>query len=754
MGFFDMFKKPKYRDVKGGRYTIGQELAVSTSARAPGVPKWKNPLTDRLDRDAYLHIRRCEVTAQPMEKFATLLADYRIVAVSRDPAVAEMVKDFCLSEIRGATDMIEWLAAARVEGVSFYAIDYVLDEATGWHIPDLTQGGRRKESAGGNILWDGETVYKAREDGALATEAERAAATLNRDRFVVFSPGGNSSPEGSYEMAWRGYNLVVEYENVLASTAQYGERWGNPFKFVAQNLKHVDAGKYAERVEKVARKLARAPKEGFVSDALMQAVQIIEPSGSTATFLVEYRKLLQSEAHRWMLGQDLTSTTGAAGPTGSSSEAKDTEAKVIRRYAEALSSAIDRDLGGFIRKYNEYFLKGKARFRLELAQPPTTKELAINEAQILHSMGLDFDADFLYQLAGAERPAGAADVIKGRPDTSPLGGPAFGNPDAALMRASRPKACCGDGPTATGNAALAAKTRKKAGFPYDLEALFQALKTEANLEMAHAWRSILGQVFIGKTDPIPPKAVVSSISKARAIGYLAGIVKIASQLDFTTGEIGPPDSKPLAEILPKFIDKKVAEAIQGLAKELDVPESFAREIVDKVRREEPETMRPIVGKLNEKALELKARYEAVRIQEAREAVRKGEPPPVRSEADFVKYAEAADPDVPKNSARAVYRNESAEAYRQGGEAGLARVRQYAGGWRFDTVGDASVRPSHAALDGIIFPLDDMRLMPPFAFNCRCTFVVVPKEQASQTVSAEEADALYFATAAADEGAFF
>ena len=45
------------------------------------------------------------------------------------------------------------------------------------------------------------------------------------------------------------------------------------------------------------------------------------------------------------------------------------------------------------------------------------------------------------------------------------------------------------------------------------------------------------------------------------------------------------------------------------------------------------------------------------------------------------------------------------------------------GWEYVTVGDDRVRPTHAALDGMVLPRDDPRwaqLMPPNGWGCRCT----------------------------------
>lgn len=65
------------------------------------------------------------------------------------------------------------------------------------------------------------------------------------------------------------------------------------------------------------------------------------------------------------------------------------------------------------------------------------------------------------------------------------------------------------------------------------------------------------------------------------------------------------------------------------------------------------------------------------------------------------------------------------------------------GFRLLSAGDAAVRPEHAALDGIAFPLNErgLRFMPPNGFGCRCDTAPVFADENAQLASDAEMAAL-------------
>jgi len=62
-------------------------------------------------------------------------------------------------------------------------------------------------------------------------------------------------------------------------------------------------------------------------------------------------------------------------------------------------------------------------------------------------------------------------------------------------------------------------------------------------------------------------------------------------------------------------------------------------------------------------------------------------------------------------------------------------------WEYDAVNDSRTRPSHAALDGKIFPADDPfwdTWYPPNGYNCRCGVNPVSKHEAeNETIETED-----------------
>jgi len=77
-----------------------------------------------------------------------------------------------------------------------------------------------------------------------------------------------------------------------------------------------------------------------------------------------------------------------------------------------------------------------------------------------------------------------------------------------------------------------------------------------------------------------------------------------------------------------------------------------------------------------------------------------------------------------------------------------RVRSLGGaddvvGFRLMSAGDAAVRPEHAALDGIAFPLTQagLRFMPPNGFGCRCTYAPVFADEGADLATDAEMAAL-------------
>ena len=79
----------------------------------------------------------------------------------------------------------------------------------------------------------------------------------------------------------------------------------------------------------------------------------------------------------------------------------------------------------------------------------------------------------------------------------------------------------------------------------------------------------------------------------------------------------------------------------------------------------------------------------------------------------------------------IYRNESALAYGAGKWASLQKVKSMFPFWRYSTMQDHRVRPSHRALEGKVFSSDDKQYFPPIGWLCRCVAVPISRREAEK-----------------------
>jgi SPP1 gp7 family putative phage head morphogenesis protein len=86
-------------------------------------------------------------------------------------------------------------------------------------------------------------------------------------------------------------------------------------------------------------------------------------------------------------------------------------------------------------------------------------------------------------------------------------------------------------------------------------------------------------------------------------------------------------------------------------------------------------------------------------------------------------------DLPRAQLETIYRTEIQMAYQTGKWAQAQERWDDIWGFRYVTMHDDRVRPTHAALDGIILPKDSsfwQRYWPPNGWNCRCQVVTIYK----------------------------
>ncbi len=79
----------------------------------------------------------------------------------------------------------------------------------------------------------------------------------------------------------------------------------------------------------------------------------------------------------------------------------------------------------------------------------------------------------------------------------------------------------------------------------------------------------------------------------------------------------------------------------------------------------------------------------------------------------------------------IYRNESSLAYGAGKWASLQKVKSSFPYWRYSTMKDHRVRPSHRVLEGKVFSSDDKQYFPPIGWLCRCVAIPISRREAAK-----------------------
>jgi len=77
----------------------------------------------------------------------------------------------------------------------------------------------------------------------------------------------------------------------------------------------------------------------------------------------------------------------------------------------------------------------------------------------------------------------------------------------------------------------------------------------------------------------------------------------------------------------------------------------------------------------------------------------------------------------------IYRTESALSYAGAQYARAQELKDKFPYWEYSAILDQRTRPSHRALDGKYFAIDNPEFWPPLGFNCRCTIILISKAEA-------------------------
>lgn len=263
--------------------------------------------------------------------------------------------------------------------------------------------------------------------------------------------------------------------------------------------------------------------------------------------------------------------------------------------------------------------------------------------------------------------------------------------------------------------------------------LQRAADRELREEITKAFLSIATQVVKGSSSPKSPKSTTMAVAKMRAIADLTGRLRFRKQ----AAQVDVRYEKLATQVQVDFetaMNLPFEEAIRTFAKKNAVSADTAAKVAKAYKEGQ------FAGiKFTNDALAAKAKS-MLEAYLSKEGATKGE---------FIGWLTEQDPDeITDAYADLVFRNNISNSYSEGQYQEYKDLKEEFGGWKFMTAGDESVRPTHALLDGKVFPNDGYEhLMPPLDHNCRCTWVPVDFDETpltkrsidSLTARAEETD---------------
>jgi hypothetical protein len=347
------------------RDVVAQELAAFFDWNAGNFPIYRDPVVDELDADCYRRIRTCIATAFPIKKLALRLSTFQLRVVG-DSKRAEQVQEI-IDAIPHLGPSIKALVWGNVEGVIF---GWLTAENNGkWFVPTIDV--RPKAKAGGILEWDGTcVVQRARTSNTESDPKVIAAQKLPRNRVVVYRPSFSANPEGDTDLAWMLFRLAEVYEELSKNMAYYTKRYGAPWEIFKKSMDKANAAAARSAANTAAEKMASLPHQGLTMSAA-DTLGLVEPTGATWGFLIQYEALCRKLTHQLILQNSLTSETSDTGPAGSSTVHADEEDQAVQSVADSLSEALTQDLLPFIELQNEILLdEPQERLRLELQIAP------------------------------------------------------------------------------------------------------------------------------------------------------------------------------------------------------------------------------------------------------------------------------------------------------------------------------------------------------------------------------------------------
>lgn len=663
-----------------------RELPVGTDSWASSFPVYADPITDELDSDAYEQIRRCPETAYPVNKLGMLLSTFEI-SVTGGGERAAAVQDV-LRQMPGWSALARRFAWAIVEGVRFGWLTARVD-SHGRVVPRMTV--HAKENAGGWLRWDGTYVATSHRWTTPLVHPDHYAEprTLPRERVVVFHPSGSPNPEGDPDLAWQLFLIAEECHALRANRKLYTERFGLPREILRREFAKMNPKAAVSARSNAAAKLEASNRQGMIA-GLDTILQFVEPGSSAWQYLMTASADMRKLAHMLILQQSLTSETSDAGPTGSSKVHESEEWMAVGSVARALSEALTSDLLPFVEACNAHWLPpAEDDLRVELTPPADqADDVSLADALAL-AAAHPVDADWLYGIAGAPRPATVPDIIMPPAPQPPgfggLGGMfpmASGGPDDPPTKLSAI--------TRDSWVRLSAIRRERESLPDEPMRQLAALIDESASALA--------------AGAAVPARFAQFVTEAMARAHMAGQAALRRHLPQRSAE-------RLRQLESRGADMvrldAGGEALERLARRYEMFGVLAKRAADDTLRQRVQTRLTAFIRAGGSDGDSDAFTSWLAAQPADDGGTLGE-----------------------SYARLVLRNAQNTAFSAGQLEEYRRVQPLLDlRWQYLTAGDDAVRDDHRRYANLVFPggPESDPWVPPNGHNCRCDWAVVDSD---------------------------
>lgn len=321
---------------------------------AHGLAQWPEEVYE-LDPDAYALIRRTPPILTAVNKSADAICKLDWTVRGGNAQRAQAFKDLWERSM-GWPDYFAWQQWAKVEGWRAYQQKPLHDpdktEKTKLNPTDWRMGGRRKWRAGphngvGTLAWDGVRLMRVESvnngiPSYGATPEDREAAELDKAQFVIFRPGGGSSPEGEHDIGLACYDTATAWRDAMKNAKRYVEIYGVPMRAYEKRMSKTRPTNVATSMRTGVDALNAMEGGNPASLPEGDMIRLFQPQGSALTDLWNHMDQLAAVVWTLFLAQSLTQTTMDSGPTGSSTVSLSEKQIAIladaQRHAEALNA--------------------------------------------------------------------------------------------------------------------------------------------------------------------------------------------------------------------------------------------------------------------------------------------------------------------------------------------------------------------------------------------------------------------------------